>query len=235
MEVISLSLLVPAYNEQSTLEEVTRRCIALGNKHADQFEVVICDDGSKDATWQIIQKLCERHPEVRSLRHEVNLGIGVTFEDLYQTARGDIVFMVPGDGQYPPEHIERCLPLMNEYDAVVLARTSKNYTFYRHIVSFCYRWLPRALFGVDLYDPGSVKCFKREIITSIPIVSRSAFAEAERFIRAAKRGCRIGKINIVQEQRSGGKARGAKPSFVLGSLRDMFKLWWQLSVLRRKP
>ena len=88
---------------------------------------------------------------------------------------------------------------------------------------------------MDLYDPGSIKCRKREVIQDIEIQSRSVFAEAERMIRAVRRGYRIGKVDIRPEKRVAGQARGASWSNVCGAVLDLFRLWFRLVVLRQKP
>ena len=108
------------------------------------------------------------------------------------------------------------------------ARTKQPYGVYRHVVSWGYRALPRLLFGVELFDSGSVKLVRRRIYQEIPVGSRSVFAEAERLIRAARAGFEIGKVDIVQEPREGGRAAGARLSTVARAVSDMAALWWRL-------
>ncbi len=74
---------------------------------------------------------------------------------------------------------------------------------------------------------------KREIFLSIPVTSKSVYVEAERIIRAAKRGYRIGKVDIAHETRKGGKAQGAKWSSVWKAGKDVLRLWWELVVRKR--
>ncbi len=201
-----------------------------------QFELLALDDGSRDRTWDVIADGERRYPGiVRGMRHEKNQGIARTLEDLYKAATKEFVFDIAGDGQYPPEALHEMYPLLSEYDIVVCNRTTKQYTLYRQIISWCYRYGPKILFGVELYDSGSTKCRKKEIIQKIDVVSTSVFVEAERLIRAVKRGYRLTKVDIVQERRKEGLARGAKHSTVLASIRDMLMLWVRLEILRQRP
>ena len=126
------------------------------------------------------------------------------------------------------------MPLLDTHDIIICRRTSKDYTPYRHLMSFCFRWGPRLLFGVDVYDPGSVKCVRRTIIRDVPVRSRSVFVEAERMIRAVKRGYRLTTIDIVQEPRRAGTAKGARLSLVLHATVDMLMCWWEIVVLKRR-
>ncbi len=231
----SVSLLIPAYNEHASIQDVIERSLAVLKECTTDYELIVLDDASKDDTWALMQETKVKHPEIRIERHSVNQGIATTFEDLNKLATKDFLFLISGDGQFPPETLRKCAPLLDSYDVVICDRIYKDYTLYRHIISSSYRWLPRILFGVDLHDPGTIKCVRREIIHNIPVLSTSVFVEAERFIRAAKRGYRIAHVDLIQEPRKGGKARGGKLSTVAKSVRDMFIVWWKLEILRQKP
>ncbi len=229
----SLSIVIPAYNEEAAIADTVARCDAAAARCTSDYEVIALDDTSKDNTLSILESLKARFPRLHVERHEKNQGIAKTFEDLYALASKDYVFLVSGDGQFPPELVERCMPLLDRADIVICNRSTKQYTLARHVISFCYRWLPRVLFGVDLYDSGSVKLVPLKVYRDIRVSSTSVFVEAERIIRAAKRGYRIAKIDFVQETRKGGKAHGGKPSTVWKAFADMWRTWWRLQVLRQ--
>ena len=230
----SISLVVPAYNEESTLESTVARCLTTLRRCTSDFELVMLDDGSRDQTTEVMESIRQQHPDVvRTIVHAENRGIAASFEELYRAARKDYVLLIPADGQYPPEALEQTLPLLATHDIVVFNRTHKAYTTTRMLVSRAYRWLPLVLFGVELHDPGSCKCLRREIIQEIPVRSRGVFVEAERVIRAARRGYRIGRVDIVQCEREAGRALGASPRMVVEALSDLARLWVSLILLRR--
>ena len=189
----SISLVIAAFNEEATLAAVFARCLAVLTECSDDFEVLILDDASRDGTGEIAAAIAAEHPDVvKVITHQKNRGIAATFEELNQAATRDYVFDIPADGEYPPEALREIMPLLNDFDIVVCNRTFKRYTLYRRLVSWSYRWLPRLMFGVELYDPGSTKCRRRTLIEEIPLSSRGVFAEAERMIRAVRRGYRLG-------------------------------------------
>lgn len=230
----TVSILVAAYNEEASLEKTLNRSIAVLRECSPEGELVIMDDASKDRTPQIIAAFAAANPkETRALRHEVNGGIAKTFEDLYQAASKDFVFLISGDGEYPPEALRLCAPLMDRYDIIVCRRMTKQYTIYRHIISSCYRWSILLLFGIELYDPGGVKVVRRDIYRTVPAHCKSVFVESERLIRAVKRGYKVTRVDIHQEKRVGGKGRGAKFSNVWGALKDLISVWIELVLLRR--
>ena len=232
----SLSLLIPAYNEAATLEATVCRAVEVVRSCVDDYEVVILDDGSRDRTAEIAEGLAKADPgRVRALRHETNRGIAATFEDLYRAAAKDYLFLIPADNEFPPEILRDVVPMLSNYDVVLCRRAYKPYTLWRSIVSRAYRRLPQLLFGVDLHDAGSIKCVRREIVANIRVASRGVFVEAERLIRAVRRGYRVGVVDIRQEKRLAGVARGARPAVVVRATADLFALWVRLAILRQEP
>ena len=232
----SISLVIAAYNEATTLRPVFDRCLTVLQECSEDYEIIILDDASTDETGEIAENIREGHPEVVHVRsHATNRGIAVTFEELYDAATKEYIFDVPADGEYPPEVLPQILPLLDKYSIVVCNRTFKKYTAYRRLVSHLYRVLPRVLFGVELYDPGSTKCRSKAIVEEITITSKGVFAEAERLIRAARRGHRIGKVDITPARRLAGDPQGAKLGNVVQAAVDLCCLWLRLIVLRQKP
>src|SRR3989344_2741909 len=230
----SISVLIPAHNEAATLGDIVDRTIRVLRQSHNDFEIVVLNDGSTDSTTEILQELCKKYPkDIRILQHRKRLGIARTLEELYREGQKEILLVIHGDGQYPPENIPEILQKMQSCDIVLLARTEKHYSLFRHILSGCYRWLPRMLFGVDLYDSGCSKCMRREVVWQIPVTSRGIFVEAERVIRASRKGYRITKADITPEPRRAGRARGGSPLLIPRVLLDMASLFFRLGILRR--
>lgn len=225
----SVSIVVPAYNEEAALSATVARSLAVLDRCATDFEIVIADDGSTDGTAEVIRELQREHPEtIRAIFHETNRGITATFEELYQAATKEFVFLVAGDGQFPPEALLECAPSAASYDIIVCQRIRRAFGWWRRFVSWSYRWLSSVAFGVDLYDPGAVKLIRRRLIEEIPVNSKGVFAEAERVIRAARRGFRIGCVRIEHAPRHTGTAYGGRVSLIAGALVDLVALWVRL-------
>lgn len=203
------------------------RSLAVLRDCTPDFELIVLDDASTDDTFAIMQRVQQRHPHVIIRRHETNAGIASTFEELYRLATKEFVFLISGDGQFPPETLRHCMPLLHDHDIVICRRVTKHHTPYRHFVSWAYRWMPRLLFGVDLIDPGSVKVVRRAIYVDVPVQSTSVFVEAERLIRAIKRGYRMTSVEMESVPRVGGVASGARFAVAAGALRDLCKFWWR--------
>ena len=223
---IILSVVMPAYNEEANIERVVRSHFAVAKDFPPQvtdWEVVVLDDGSSDRTVELLEALARDEKRLRVVKHLRNEGLFRSFDDVQHEARGTHVYSTGSDGQWPAANLAKMLRTLVECkaDLVVGVRPNRHevYTRWRRIISGGFRFLPRLLFGVDIYDPGSVKLGRRELFRC-PLISRSPFVEAERIIGAIRGGYRVEFVPIEFLSRTGGIARGAKWSYILGSLRD---------------
>ena len=217
-----------AFNEEAAIEGVVLKHLEeLENlkPQVPQWEIVCVDDGSTDATPQILDRLQSRVPELRVIRHRTNQGIAATQAHLYSEARGTHIYFTGSDGQWPTENLPPMLGLvLAGADLVVGVRKNLGevYNLRRRFVSFAFNVLPWLLLGVKTGDAGSVKLGRRELFTR-PVVSRSPFAEAERILLAQRSGHRVDFVPIRFENRSGGKAKGANWRNVSSSVGDLFR------------
>jgi glycosyltransferase involved in cell wall biosynthesis len=233
MNELDLSVVIPAYNEEATIAEVIEEAEDSLRDSGYRYEVVVLDDGSTDRTWALLNSLSERIPSLRLLRHERNQGIMASLQDLYQAAEGRAIFNQGADRQWKTADVLRMLPLTGQYDIIVGKRREKHYNWWRSIVSSQFNVLPILLFGVATHDAGSNKLIPRKLVRELALISKGPFREAERLIRAAARGYRIGAIPVETAPRRAGVSTGARLDLVWLSVLDLFRCWWQIRVLRK--
>jgi glycosyltransferase involved in cell wall biosynthesis len=221
----SVSVCFPAYNEEQTLRAVLEDARQFLASSGIDYEILICDDGSTDATPTIIRDVAEGDARIRAWSHERNQGIFVTFEDLYARATKEFVFLNSTDEQWDTRILLDLLPMTASADVVIASRRNKHYTPVRRVISWAFNGLPTLLFGVRTYDAGAVKIMRREIITRFALISRSPFSEAERLIRAARLGYRIAEYPVDTRPRRTGQGSGTNWSLVRGSVRDFMRVW----------
>lgn len=230
----SVSVCFPAYNEEATIRGVLEEAHDLLDGSGLDYEILVCDDGSTDATGRIVDGIAARVPRMRVIHHARNQGIHETFEHLYREARKEFVFLNSTDRQWDTRVLFEMLPLAREHDVVLATRVRKHYGPARAVVSWGFNVVPRLLFGVRTADAGAVKLVRREIIERFALVSRSPFSEAERLIRASRAGYRITERPTVTAARRAGRARGVSRTLVLDSLRDAGRVWLALRAERRR-
>jgi polyisoprenyl-phosphate glycosyltransferase len=226
--VLFLSVAMGAFNEEASIEGVILKHVEMLQElqpRVPRWEIVCVDDGSTDGTPQILDRLQSRLPELRVIRHQSNQGIAATQVHLYREVRGTHIYFTGSDGQWPPENLPRMLGFaLAGADLVVGVRENRRevYNLRRQFVSFAFNLLPQLLLGVKTGDAGSVKLGRKELFT-LPVVSRSPFAEAERILQAHRSGYKVDFVPIRFHNRSGGKAKGVSWRNIVSSTRDLFR------------
>jgi dolichol-phosphate mannosyltransferase len=230
-----LSVVMPVYNEEGALQEVLEEARLTLASAPFSYEIVVVDDASTDASLAILQAYQERHPELplRVLRHERNGGIAAACATLFAAARGRYVFLNGSDGQCKTAEGLRLMQMRDRYDIVIGWRIDKHYTARRALISGAFNLLPRLLFGVRTYDAGSIKVVRRDLL-QLPLCSRGPFAEAERIVRASRRGCRVGVLEVESRPRHGGRSTGARWGLVAQAVLDLLRCWWRIVVRRER-
>jgi glycosyltransferase involved in cell wall biosynthesis len=224
LELPSISVCFPAYNEEATVGEVLHEAHDLLSVSDLDYEIIVCDDGSADSTGAIIESLASSLPRMRALSNPRNLGIRATFERLYTEAAKEFVFLNSTDRQWPTSILFDLLPLASDWDIIIASRKDKHYSATRRFVSWGFNLAPSILFGVRTYDAGAVKLVRREIIERFTLVSQSPFSEAERLIRAARAGYRITEYPVTIAARLSGRAHGVSFHSVAEALKDVIRV-----------
>jgi len=168
----NISLVVPIFNEEENLEELYRRVTAVMDGAGETYELLLVDDGSRDRSWSIISSLAASDPRVRGIRFSRNFGHQMAFTAGLDHARGEVVVIMDGDLQDPPELIPEFLTRWRQgFEVVYGVRASRpgETVFKRWTAAGFYRLLHRAT-SVDipidtgdfrLMGPRAVAAFRR--------------------------------------------------------------------------
>jgi glycosyltransferase involved in cell wall biosynthesis len=217
----SLSIVVPAYNEEASIAATIDDALRIGVTVAHELEVLVCNDGSRDGTAAIVAAAAARDPRVRLIDREHNAGIEASLGELYAQARYEWIFLMSADRQWPMSSlVELALAAERGADFAIGVRTNKRavYTRYRRLVSWGYERIVRSL-GAPAGDPGSIKLARRELLDTA-VAARGVFAEGERVIRAARSGARVVEVAVEFQRRGAGQATGARRDVVGRALVD---------------
>src|SRR5438552_18549915 len=148
----SLSIFFPCYNEEANVERVTRAALAAAPKYADAFEIIMVDDGSKDRTGEIADRLAAEIPQVRAVHNVPNRGYGGAVARGLKEARMDWIFFTDGDGQFDIEELPRLIELLDSGDFAVGYRIQRADPFIRLVNAKLWGTLVRTLFGLKVRD-----------------------------------------------------------------------------------
>jgi glycosyltransferase involved in cell wall biosynthesis len=231
-----LSYFFPAHDEAANLEPLVDEALAVLPTLAATYEIVIVDDGSRDETPAIADRLAAAHPDlVRVVHHETNLGYGAALRSGLRAARFELVCFTDGDRQFRVEDLGRLLGSLGpEIDVVAGYRLRRADPLIRTIYARLYRLANRIFFGLRVRDIDcACKLFRRDALEGVRIESAGAFFSAELLIKLGASGRRIAEIGVPHHPRTAGSATGARPIVVLRAVRDFWLLRLRLWVNRR--
>ncbi len=218
----SISVVLPAYNEEENLPKTVAAVVNAVEAVATDYEIIVVDDGSKDRTAEITERLAEKYPAVRLIRHPVNRGYGGALATGFGAAEKDLVFFTDSDNQFDIREISKLLPYIGEYDLVIGYRSPRVDPFHRKLNAFGWKVLINLLFGYTARDVDcAFKLFKREILNNVIIGSRGATFSAEFLVRARRKGYRIKEVPVKHLTRLAGNPTGARLSVILRAFREL--------------
>ncbi len=230
----SLSMVVPAFNEEELLEEFVRKSVQDISAVSDDFEIVLVNDGSTDRTLEIAHKLAREIPQLKIVDLGRNLGNGANVMVGFRHATKEIVFNNTVDAFFNTEDLAWILPHLDRYDSVSGYRSdlSAN-SLYGKILTLGNLTLIRLLFPLKLKAYQTVQFHRRSLFDDIEIEARSSFVSPELLIKAHATGRTIGEVQVVFHPRTKGTAKGGGLKHVVRTFRDILRLWVRWVVLRR--
>ena len=222
-------VIILAYNEEGSLAQVVEMTVQVLQEIASTFSILIVNDGSTDRTGRIADEFQVKDARIRVIHHENNKGIGYGLLTGYSRADGEIVGMIPADGQFNPDDLRIIARYVPDYDIIATYRKERNDSLFRMFVTTVNRVLVKLLFGVMIKDVNWVKFYKRSVLNSVRIESVSPLIESEIVIQAVQRNCQMIEIPSSYFPRMSGKARGASFNHLTRSLVDLVKLYRRLA------
>jgi dolichol-phosphate mannosyltransferase len=212
-----LSVVVPVFNEAESLEALHRELCEVAATEGYQLDVIFVDDGSKDESWQVIQRLAAADKRIRGLRFRRNFGKAAALSAGFAHARGELVMTLDADLQDDPHEIPRFVAEMHKnLDVVSGWKKVRHDPWHKVLPSRVFNWMVSRLTGVKLHDHNcGMKCYRREIFDEVRL-----YGELHRFVPvlAAGRGFRVGELVINHRRRKFGRSKYGLTRFVKGFL-----------------
>jgi len=220
---MKLSVLMPVYNEEETLEMITDRVMVQAVSGIDDTELVIVDDCSQDNSKAIIEKLSAKYPgRIKAVFHTRNQGKGAAFRTAVENMTGDICIIQDADLEYDPSEYGLMLePIINHradcvYGSRFVGSKAKRVLFFWHYAGNKFlTLLSNMLTNLNLTDIETCyKAFRGDVIRSIPIRCNGFSVDPEITAKIARRKFRIFEVGISYNGRT--YAEGKKITWVDG-------------------
>jgi glycosyltransferase involved in cell wall biosynthesis len=237
--VARLSYFFPAHNEEANLEALVDEALETLPTLAETFEIIAVNDGSRDRTGEIADRLAAAHPDVvRVVHHQVNRGYGGALRSGFEASRYELLAFTDGDRQFRIADIGRLTARLagaDHPDVVVGYRIKRADPFVRIVYARSYKLANRIFFGLRVTDVDcACKLFRREALEGIRVTSGGAFFSAELLNRIRQAGRSIAEVGVPHYPRTAGSPTGAKPSVIWRAVKDFWGLRLRLWANRER-
>jgi len=227
----SISLVLPAYNEAENIEPMVAEATPALQANADDYEIIVVDDGSKDDTAAVTRRIMEHDPHVRLVQHPVNQGFGAAVFSGFTNAEKEWIFYTDADRQFVLSELSKFTPYMDDYDLIAGYRAPRRDPFMRVLYGKGWSALCTLTFGYTVRDVDcGFKLFRREIIEKLAphIRSRGATFSIEWLVRAKRAGYRFVEVPVTHRPRVAGSQTGANIGVITRAFRELAQVRWQL-------
>ena len=225
----SISAVIPAHNEAPIIASTVEAVDETLSRLLDDYEIVVVNDGSSDATPSIVEDLGRRRPAVRLVSHAVNRGYGAALATGFAAATREYVFLTDGDRQFDVRELEGFLPLLASADVVVGYRKPRADPWVRRFYGWGWNLLVNVMFGYTARDVDcAFKLFRRRVWQSVSVHARGATFSAEFLIKARRMGFQVKELPVSHLPRTAGKATGARLDVIARAFWELFQLWRHL-------
>ena len=224
-----LSVFLPVYNEEGIIHKVALYTIQELKKVASKWELILINDGSRDKSLEIIEKIAEVDKRVKIINHEINKGYGAAVKEGLYAAKYPWIAFTDSDGQFDFAEITNFIEKQKETgaDLVIGYYKKRQVSGFTVLTSRLWEIAVLILFGLKVKDIDcGFKFISKKVMDKIPKLEseRGAFISSEFLIKAKKAGFKIEEIPVTHYPRVSGKPTGRKISVIIQSFIDLFKL-----------
>jgi glycosyltransferase involved in cell wall biosynthesis len=178
---MDLSLVVPLLNEEESLPELTDWIHRVCSTNGYSYEVILVDDGSTDASWDVISALREKNPQIKGIRFQRNYGKSAALNEGFKAAEGDVIITMDADLQDSPDEIPELRRMIVEdgFDLVSgWKRKRYDNKLTKNLPSKLFNAATRRMSGIQLHDFNcGLKAYRRKVVKSIEV-----YGEMHRYI-----------------------------------------------------
>ncbi len=209
------------FNEEGNIEHAVTSALAVLAGVTDQYEVIVVNDGSRDSTGAVADRLAATNPHVRAVHHPENRGYGCAVRSGLAAARYPLVVLADGDNQFDLGELAVLFRGLGTSDIVSGYRITRHDPALRPLYAFMYNRVARHC---------GFKVFRRALVERLlpELRSTGALINVEILARARQRGARVTEVGVHHYGRETGQPTGGNPAVIVRAAREMMELWREL-------
>ena len=229
-----LSVFFPAYNDSGTIASMVIRAVQAASELTPDYEVIVVNDGSSDATADVADELARTYANVRVIHHEKNRGYGGALQTGIRSATKELIFYTDGDAQYDPAELALLWSqLTPEADIVNGYKISRSDPLHRIIIGRLYHHIVSVMFGLKMRDVDcDFRLMRRAMFDRIDLEKTSGVICLEMMKKVQDAGFRMVEVPVHHFHRAYGKSQFFNFRRLFRTAIDVMKLWYALVIKR---
>ena len=231
----SLSVFFPALNDSGTIASMVIRAVRAASELTPDYEVIVVNDGSTDATAEIAEELARTYPRVRVVHHTTNRGYGGALQTGFRSSTKDLIFYTDGDAQYDPAELATLWARMTpDADLVNGYKLDRADPVHRIIIGRLYHHIVSILFGLTVRDVDcDFRLMRRSIFDRVHLEKTSGVICLEMMKKIHDGGFSIVEVPVHHYHRAFGRSQFFNFRRIFRTAFDVMRLWFALVVVRQ--
>lgn len=219
MKQESISVFLPALNEQENIKACLQSAQKYLSQRFEDYEILVISNGSTDNTDKIVKELVKRDKHIK-LVNDKKIGYGAALKSGFSHCSKDLIFYTDSDNQYNIQDLDILLPKLSSYDIVAGFRVKRQDPLMRIFIGEVYNILIKILFNLNIRDiDASFKLYKKKVFKNMALKANTGLIDAEVLIKAGKNGFSIGQIGVAHYPRMKGQT-----SYEMGKRNKIFAI-----------
>jgi glycosyltransferase involved in cell wall biosynthesis len=232
----SLTVVLPCHDEEENVAQAIREASAAARDAACDFEIVVVDDGSTDATRRLAAACADDDDHVRLVCHGENRGYGAALRSGIEAATGDWILLTDADLQFDLRELRDFVGPAEDLDLLVGYRLARMDPLLRRVNAYAWNRLVDRVFDIDVRDVDcAFKLIRRGLAQRLRLTAEGAMISTELVARAALLGARIGEFGVHHRPRTAGRQSGADPAVVISAFRELRRIRAELDATPVPP
>ena len=237
----SISVFFPAYNDAGTIASMVIAALRTCERLADDYEVIVVENGSTDYTVEVLQDLEEQYERLRVLTNREPLGYGGALQLGFNTAQKDLVFYTDGDAQYDPHELALLYAALRpDVDVVQGYKIARNDPVFRKIIGRIYHWTVKIAFGLPIRDTDcDFRLIRKSALARFTLRSKTGTIPLELVKKLHESGAVFAEVPVRHYHRVYGRSQFFNFPRLWATGVNLIQLWFELVLVprltKRKP
>lgn len=234
MKIKSLSIFFPAYNDSQSIPRLIQTANSVAGDITNDYEILVINDGSKDDTKNILEKLQKKYNNLKVINHSKNLGYGAALASGFKNSKKEWIFYTDGDGQYDPKELLLLLKNINpDIDVVNGYKLIRSDNFVRKILGQLYNFFLHLLYPIPISDIDcDFRLIRRSKIKNVKLDSSGGSVCLELILKLQKNGARFAEVGVNHYEREYGHSQIFNIKNILKMVFENFNFYLKYYFLR---